>query len=50
MLPNELSGTPPNVLRDAVNRLLKDKKMQLVQSATDGSFVFKEVEAGKSAR
>ena len=47
----ELAGTPASVQRDAVNRLLKDKKMQLQMSANDSNtFVYKEVEAGKSAR
>ena len=50
MLPAELPGTSANVRRDAVNRLLKDNKVQLVQSAADNSLILKEVEAGKSAR
>lgn len=51
VVPAELAGTPASVQRDAVNRLLKDKKIQLQMSATDSNtFVYKEVEAGKSAR
>lgn len=50
VVTNAFSGTPPNVLRDAINRLLKDKKVQLAQSGADGTLVYKEIEAGKSAR
>lgn len=51
VVPAELAGTPASVQRDAVNRLLKDKKIQLQMSANDSNtFVYKEVEAGKSAR
>ena len=51
VVPSELAGTPASVQRDAVNRLLKDKKIQLQMSADDSNtFVYKEIEAGKSAR
>ncbi|DBA81657.1 hypothetical protein WJX77_003870 [Trebouxia sp. C0004] len=51
VVPAELAGTAASVQRDAINRLLKDKKIQLQMSANDSNtFVYKEVEAGKSAR
>lgn len=50
VVPAELAGTPASVQRDAVNRLLKDKKIQLQMSANDSNtFVYKEVEAGSRA-
>ena len=50
VLSTELHDVPNQVLASAINRLSKEKKLQMVQNAADNSITYKEVEAGKSAR
>lgn len=50
VLSAELSDIPNHVLASAINRLSKEKKLQMVQNAADNSITYKEVEASKSAR
>lgn len=50
MLSAELPDISNSVLAAAINRLSKEKKLQMVQNAADNSITYKEVEASKSAR
>lgn len=50
VLSAELPDISNNVLASAINRLSKEKKLQMVQNAADNSITYKEVEASKSAR
>lgn len=50
MLSVELPELSNQVLASAINRLSKEKKLQMVQNPADNSITYKEVEAGKSAR
>ena len=50
VLSAELPDIPNHILASAINRLSKEKKLQMVQNAADNSITYKEVEASKSAR
>ena len=50
VLSAELPDTPNHVLASAINRLLKEKKLEMVQIAADDSITYMEVEASKSSR
>ncbi|KAL3142603.1 hypothetical protein ABBQ38_002920 [Trebouxia sp. C0009 RCD-2024] len=50
VLSAELPDISNSVLAAAINRLSKEKKLQMVQNAADNSITYKEVEASKSAR